>query len=122
MGMDAYVFLAHSKKELESGNLWNDNVTNFYEETKWTTPGERWYACKFWGLHDYLVTTRFNGEYECGEWIELSREDLEEMIQYATHHLNHFDNFHGVEQLCELLYYWDEFEEVGLHPYYECDW
>lgn len=122
MGMDSYIFLAHSKKELDSENFWNNNIRDFDEETKWTTPGERWYARKFWSLHDHLVATCFHNEYECGDWIELNREDIEEMISYSTHHANYFDNFCGLENLCEILYHWDDIQDAGLHPYYECDW
>ena len=120
MGIDMYIFAAHSKKELESDTYWANADLNTSDS--WTTIGEKFYARKFWGLHEHVVATCFNHDYECGEYVQITRENLEEMITYAAHHPNYFDNFDSVAQLCELLYHWDELEEAGLHLYYECDW
>ena len=122
MGMDAYIYIAHSKKELESGVLWNGKKLDFEEEDKWKVPREVWYQRKFWDLHNYLEHECFHNEYECGDYVKLEKEDVEKMIKFSTHNSNYWDNFKGVEDLCDILYHWDEIQAAGLYVYYECDW
>lgn len=122
MGMDASIYLAHSKKELQGEDFWDKIPKNIDDDEKWRVIGERWYARKFWELHNELINTCFNGEYECGDWIELEKEDLDTMIHFAIHHPDYWGGFKGVESLCEIRYHWDDIKAAGLKIFYECDW
>lgn len=117
MGMDMYIFRAHSKKELESDNFWE--LARESEESNEVHLGEVWYARKFWDLHNNMSFLR---DYECGEFIELTKDNLEEMLTFATHHTDYWDGFKSVPELCEILYSFDEMNERGYHYYYEADW
>ena len=116
MGMDMYIFRAHSKKEIESENFWQ--YVNESENDE-IPLGEVWYARKFWDLHNNMSFLR---DYECGEFIELTKENLEEMIAFATHNTDYWDGFETVATLCKILYTFDEMNERGYHYYYEADW
>lgn len=118
MGMDARIIVAHSKKELETDGFWEYLREHEWEEQNLML-GEKWYARKFWDLHNSMS---FLQDYECGDYIELSKKNLDEMLQYATHHRDYFDGFESVIDLCELLDRYDEFQAAGLHLFYECDW
>lgn len=120
MGMDMYLFSAHSKKELESDDFWRNADLN--TQGTYNTIGEKYYSCKFWDLFSHINAVCFKGEYESGKYVPVTREVVEEMLDYSTHHPDHFDSFNTVESLCELLYHWDEIEENGLQIFFECDW
>lgn len=122
MGMDSYIYLAHSKKELENDNFWSIMPPNVNEDEKWSTIGERWYARKFLDLHIEVVEKCFNGDYECGDWVELTREDIDVMIKFASHNPDYWDGFKSVPSLCDIWYHWDDIESAGLKVFYECDW
>lgn len=110
MGMDAYIFRARTKKAFD-GERWyeRDDVT------------EVWYARKYWDLVQQ-VSFITNLDDDCGEFIQLSRENLEEMIKVATHTPDYWDGFSTVPALCKILHDFDEDEEDGWHYYFEFDY
>ena len=120
MGMDAYLFAAHSKKELMSSDFWSNASLDI--ENDWTHIGEKWYARKWYDMLHFLEAECFKEPYECGEYILMEKENIEKMLQYAIHHTDYFDSFQTVEKLCNILYHWDELQEAGLQIYWECDW
>lgn len=129
MGMDLYLFTAHSKKELEDEhfftNLFNrkaaiedeDDTSSPYEF--YAQPNEVYYARKFWDLFRNLSFTK---DYECGDYIPLERQHVQEMLKVACEHEDYFGDFNTVPSLCRLLKYWDILEENHLKVFFECDW
>lgn len=107
MGLDARIFKVKSIKQLTS------------ESVDWSQIDEVWYARKFWGLQEHMS---FLQQYECGDYIPLTLENVEEMLTYATHHRDFFDGFHTVPQLCEVIDQWEDAEEEGYKFVYEADW
>ena len=118
MGMDAYIFAAHSKKELTNFNEYLTRVDEMPDDAEFRL-GEHWYARKFWDLHNNMSFLR---DYECGDFVLLSKDNLEEMITFVTHHRDYWDKFDSVIKLCEILDKYDEYDKHGIHFFYEADW
>lgn len=108
MGMDAAIYKAKNKKIFKE-DCWYDKVE------------EVWYARKFWDLI-YKVPFIKNIEEDCGEFIRLRKNDIEKMIEIATHTPDYMGGFNTVPQLCEILHHFDEDEENGWHYYFEFDY
>lgn len=121
MGMDMYLRRAHDKRELADDGVYWDYVRNDdNEDEEEMRMGEAWYARKWWDLHNAM--SFIEKDYECGEYIRLTRKNVEEMLKYACHHRDYWNSFKSVPELCEILDRWDEMEEAGLHIFYEADW
>ena len=107
MGMDAYIFKAKTKKAFEEEN-WYNKVE------------EVWYTRKYWDLiHNMSFIGGTDG---CGEFIKLTKNNIEEMLQYSIHHPDYWGGFESVPTLCRILYEFDEAEEEGWHYYFEFDY
>ena len=125
MGMDSYLFVAKSKKEFSEGSYWSerDDTTSFHETTHdAVTEGEWWYARKFYDLHEFVVNELLNGEYECGDFVPMTKEMIHKMLHFCIDHPDYFESFDTVPRLCTLLHYFDKIEAAGYHVFYECDW
>lgn len=123
MGMDAYLFSAHSKKELQSEDYWkNVHLDTEDLDSKWVNCGEYAYWCKFWSLHIFINEEFCHNEYESGEFIEIDREQLKDIIEFCCFHRDYWDSFKSVTGLCEIYDHWDDIEAAGLKIFYTCDW
>lgn len=118
MGMDLRLVTAHSKKELEQDNFWSIMAENKIND-KYEKPAEVYYARKFWDLYKNLS---FTNDYECGEYIPLRKEQVEEMLRVACQYRDYWDSFNSVPDLCELLDRWSDLTEHNLTVFFECDW
>ena len=109
IGLDVAIYKARNHKVF--------NTEDWYD-----TPAveEVYYARKFWKLIE--DASFINVQDDCGEYIELSRENVEELIGIATHNADYFDGFTTVPKLCEILRHFDEDEENGYHYYMEFDY
>ena len=127
MGLDSYLLVAQSKKELQSDTYWKTVSENHFQTFMEEEPvehweGEWWYARKFYDCHQYIVDNLLNGEYENGDYVPMTYEMVEKILQYCCKHHDYFGGFQTVTKLCELLYHWHELEEKHLQVFYECDW
>ena len=110
IGMDAYVFRARNKKVFEEDH-WYDS-----DQVK-----EVWYARKYWDMiHNVPFIRSIEGD--CGEFIQLTKENIKEMIDVATRIPDYWDGFNTVPALCEILYNFDQDAEDGWHYYFEFDY
>lgn len=109
MGMDLYIFKARNHKVFDTENWYNsDSVT------------EVLYARKWWSLVEHC--TFIPNDYESGEFIELTKENLEEMIQVACKYRDYWDTYNNIPTLCELRDSFDDITNQGYHYYLEYDW
>ena len=108
MGLDCYVFRARSKKSFED-ERWFDDENG--------TVTEVWYARKYWDLLHNMSFIK-NIEEECGDFIQLSMDNLEEMLQFAAHNPDYFDSFNTVPQLCKIINEFEDDYENGWHYYF----
>ena len=119
MGMDAYLYSAHSKKELQSDLYWNNHEED--EENKWSISRELVYWRKFYGLHDF-ISNNLPESYECGDYVRITKKMLKKIIEFCCFHSDYWDGFDTVSVLCEIYDHYDELKEAGLKIFYECDW
>ena len=110
MGMDAYIYKARTKKAFED--------PHWYESEGIT---EVWYSRKYWDLINSVSFIKDINKDSC-EFIQLTKDDIEDMLQIASHTPDYFDSFDTVPKLCEILYHFDEDEKDGWHYYFEFDY
>ena len=105
MGMDLYIYRARTKKVFDFNEWYNsEEITQIFYARKWWSLVEN---CSF-----------IPKDYENGDYIELTKEDLEEMIAVACHNRDYFDSYKNVPMLCELRDKIDEDESLGYHYYF----
>jgi len=80
---------------------------------------EIYYSRKFWDLYNAMS---FTHDYECGEYIRLTKAEVKEMLDFSIANPDYFDDFGTVQSLCRIYYKFDEWEARGLHVFFECDW
>jgi hypothetical protein len=123
---DIIIIERERKEEIKMGldiNIYRARNRQVFKDEKWyesTAVTGVYYARKFWGLIEYA--SFLDVKDDCGEFIELSRENIEELINIATHNADYFGGFETVPQLCEILHNFDENEENGYHYYIEFDY
>ena len=104
MGLDCYIFRAKTKKVFEDDN-WYDKVE------------EVWYARKFWDLIHNMSFIKNVEEDRC-DFIMLTMDDIEEMLQFVAHNRDYFDGFKTVPALCEIIANFEQDYEDGWHYYF----
>ena len=124
MGLDLRIVMCKNHKQIEDDGFWNTCCTgwikNEFDEIDYTQPSELYYARKFWDL--YTPTAR-RLHLDNGEFSEpLTREDLEFMINIATHNPDYWDSFNTVPTLCEILYHYNDIKDAGMVLLFEGDY
>ena len=114
MGMDFNIYSARNREVFKHDNWWNSDQVQ-----------EEFYGRKCWNLVENC--SFIPKDYESGTFIELTVENIEEMIKVACEYRNYFDNYNDVPKLCELrdkLIYWENNpdEANGRKMFYEYDW
>lgn len=89
MGMDLYVYSARNREVFKHEKWWESEQIQ-----------EKLYAHKFWNLIENCSFMPYN--YENGEAIELSLENIEEMIKVACKYKDYWGTYDIVPQLCKL--------------------
>lgn len=108
MGLDCYVFRAKTKKAFEAERWYDDENTSVTEV---------WYSRKFWDmLHNMSFIKSI--EEDCGEYIQLTQDNIEEMLQFAAHNRDYFGGFETVPRLCEIYNNFEYDAEEGWHYYF----
>lgn len=120
MGMDARLVKCRNLKQPEQQDFWNNCITTdaWHEYKNKDRPAVLWYGRKNWDLHNEI----FGNDYECGEWVEVTKETLDKMLDFAAHNPDYFGDFETVPSLCRARYYYDTIHEAGWIFAYECDW
>ena len=109
MGLDMYIDKCRKPKIV--------NGKREYEERE-----EVCYWRKFWGLLQEGLPFKYGGE-EYGQDIRLSKDDVEQILNYVTHNKDYFDGFSSVEQVCKLLYDYDYLtKEEGYIICFNANW
>lgn len=80
------------------------------------------YWRKFWGLLREGLPF-FYGDEEYAKDVPLSKEDIEQILNYVTHNKDYYDGFGSVEQVCKLLDEYDYLtEEEGWVINFNANW
>lgn len=104
MGMDFTIYSARNHEIFKHDGWWNsDQIT------------EEFYSRKAWYLVENCAFIPKN-EDDCP--IEVTRDNLEEMINVACHNRNYWDNYNDVPKLCELRDKLERAEDEGETDYH----
>ena len=111
MGMDLNIFSARNREVFKHDNWWDSDQVQ-----------QEFYARKYWNLVNHC--TFIPHDYENGDFIELSLDNFDEMIEVACHYRDYFDSYSNVEKLCELRDKYAEWIEAEdpRKMYLEYDW
>lgn len=106
MGLDIAVYRARNRAVFKDDRWYdNENIT------------EAWYSRKFWDLIHNMSFIK-NIDDDCGEFIQLSHDNIEEMLQYASHHPDYWGEFNSVPALCKIYNDFENDAEDGWHYYF----
>ena len=124
MGLDVRIVLCKNRRQPEQPDFWNNCVTGWKKDeddiVDYSVPHEVYYARKFWGLYSPMARSL---ELENCEYSRpLTKGDIEEMLNIATHTRDYFDSFSTVPALCEILDRYDEATEHGMVFLFEGDY
>lgn len=98
MGMDLNIYSARNREVFKHDGWWESDQV-----------GDEFYARKFWDLVENCSFIPY--DYESGDFIELSLENLEEMIRVACKYRDYFDTYNNIPLLCELRDKYREWQE-----------
>lgn len=76
------------------------------------------YWRKFYGLLNFMKY----GDSEYGKDIRLTKNDVEDILNYIIHNRDYFGGFESVPQICELLDQWDELQDDGYVICFNANW
>lgn len=89
MGMDFHIYSARNREVFKHDRWWDSEQVQ-----------EEFYARKPW---DWVENCDFiPSDYESGDVIEVTRENIEELINVACHYRDYFDTYSNVPALCEI--------------------
>lgn len=122
MGLDMRIVLCKNRNQVREEGFWNICQTGWVEDEEnggWK-PSEVVYWRKFWSLYTPLARRL---SLENGQWsLPLTKDDIEFMIDIATHNRDYWDSFNSVPALCEILDRYDEITEKGYVLLFEGDY
>lgn len=123
MGLDVRVVMAKNRKQLESENFWDTCATGWVKDDEdfidFDKPTEVLYWRKFWDLYTPMSSKL---KIDSGEWAELSKDDLEEILNIASHTPDYFGTFNTVPAICEVLHYYEAARSHGMSFFFEGDY
>lgn len=116
MGLDVYMVAAHNKEELKKEDFWSKLIDmRDMESYAWDKPAELYYARKFWDLYTPIA---HHFGLENGEWVEVDKTELENILDIACHNEDYFGSFDTVPAICRIIYNYDLLRENGLQVFF----
>ena len=106
MGLDNSIYRARNHAAFKDENWYNNKDIT-----------EVWYARKFWNLIHNMSFIK-NIEEDYGEFIQLSMDNVEEILQFAAHNPDYWDSFDTVPALCKIIHDFEQDHEDGYHYYF----
>lgn len=98
MNVDIYLIGVKSKKQLEDKNIYNSN--NIFL-------GERYFATF---PNNILTSINFLSNYKIGKYIEMTKQNIVDLLNYTLYHRDCNNSFKTVNKLCEIIDTWDDME------------
>lgn len=124
MGLDCRIIMCKNREQVKQSDFWDKCVTGWKEDENgaidYSTPCEVYYARKFWDL--YSPMARILNIENCEYSQPLTKDDIENMIDIATHNRDYFDSFDTVPALCEILDRFDNATRNGMIFLFEGDY
>ena len=82
---------------------------------------ERKEVCYWRKNWDLLLKLNYNDD-EYGKDRKLTKDDIEEILTFVTHHTDYFGGFSTVESVCECLYSYDFWKDEGWDVVFNANW
>lgn len=101
--IDIYLVGVKSKKQLDDPNIYNIN--------------EIWYGERYFSTFNIQIyhALSFLKKYVINKYIEITKENAIEMLEYIIYHKDSQNSFKSVPKLCEIIDTWDEMEKNNFH-------
>lgn len=103
--LDIYLIGVKSKKQLDDKEIYNS-------ENKFL--GERYFATF---SNDILNSCK----YELNKYIEMTKQNIVELLNYTAYHRDCNNSFKTVTKLCEIIDTWEEMEENNFHLFLQIE-
>lgn len=106
--LDVYLIGVKSKKQLDDITIYNSN--NIFL-------GERYFATFF----NDILSIPYLHDYELGKYIEMTKQNIIEILNYAIYHRDCNNSFKTVVKLCEIIDTWDDMEINNFHVFLQIE-
>lgn len=107
--IDIFLIGVKSKKQLEDINIYNSE--NIFL-------GERYFATF---SSTMLSMISFLQDYSLNKYVELTKDNVIELLEYAIYHRDNNNSFKTVNKLCEIVDTWDEMESQNFHLFLQIE-
>lgn len=103
--LDIYLIGVRSKKQLDDKEIYNS-------DNKFL--GERYFATFNSNILDKI-------HYELNKYVEMTKQDIIKLLNYASYHRDCNNSFKTVVKLCEIIDTWEEMEENNYHVFLQIE-
>lgn len=76
----------------------------------------------YWRKNWNLLNKLKYDDDEYGKDRKLTKQDVEEILNFVAHNRDYFDGFSTVESVCEVLDKYDEWKEDGYDIVFNANW
>jgi len=80
--------------------------------------GERYFATF---SSTMLSMISFLQDYSLNKYVELTKDNVIELLEYAIYHRDNNNSFKTVNKLCEIVDTWDEMESQNFHLFLQIE-
>ena len=107
--LDVYLIGVKSKKQLDDKDIYNsDNIFL----------GERYFATF---SNEILQAISYLNNYELGKYLEMTKQNIIDILNYAIYHRDCNNSFKTVTKLCEIIDTWDDMEINNFHIFLQVE-
>ena len=107
--VDLYLIGVKSKKQLEDINIYNSDNKFLGERYFSTFPKTILAECSC--LHNYTI----------GKYIEMTKDNIIEILNYSIYHRDCNNSFKTVNRLCEIIDLWNDIEINNFHLFLQIE-
>lgn len=106
--LDIYIIGVKSKKQLDDKSIYNSDNPFL---------GERYFAT----FTNNILKISFLDTYELNKYIEITKENAIELLNYIIYNRDCNNSFKTVIKLCEIIDTWDTMEEENFHVFLQIE-
>ncbi len=107
--LDIYLIGVKSKKQLNDTSIYNSD-NEFLGERYFTTVS-----------NEILKNIQFLSTYELGKYIEATKQNIIDLLNYMSYHRDCNNSFKTVVKLCEIIDTWNIMEENNFHIFLQIE-
>lgn len=107
--LDIYLIGVKSKKQLNDTSIYSSD-NEFL--------GERYFATV---SNEILKNIQFLSTYELGKYIEATKQNIIDLLNYMSYHRDCNNSFKTIVKLCEIIDTWDTMETNNFHIFLQIE-